>query len=96
MSRRNHDPVVRNEQISKDVAYAEAAAIRRGDRDNQLPDYDVLTGWLQRVPLTWLPDLFFRICLACIMRGVFQEGGMERMILRAKQQATDPDGSVLR
>jgi hypothetical protein len=90
MPRQNHDP------NSKDGAYVEAAAIRRGEREGQLPDYEVLTGWLQRVPLTWLPDLFFRICLACIMRGVFQEGGMDRMITRAQQQASDPDGSALR
>lgn len=96
MSRRNHDPIARNEQVSKDIAYMEAAAIRRGDHDDKLPDYEVLTGWLQRVPLTWLPDLFFRICLACIMRRVFQDGGMDRVIARAKNQASDPNSSVLR
>lgn len=81
---------------SSDGPFIEAAAIRRGERDDDLPDYDALTGWLQRVPLTWLPDLFFRVCLFCIVRGVFQEGGMDRMIERAKQTAADPNGSVLR
>lgn len=81
---------------SGDGPFAEAAAIRRGENDGDLPDYDVLTGWLQRVPITWLPDLFFRICLFCIARGVFQDGGMDRMIDRAKHEAEDPNGSALR
>jgi len=81
---------------SGDGPFARAAAIRRGEKDGELPDYDVLTGWLQRVPITWLPDLFFRICFLCIARGVFREGGMDRMIERAKQEAADPNGSALR
>jgi len=81
---------------SSDGPFIEAAAIRRGDRDDELPDYDVLTGWLQRVPMTWLPDLFYRICLFCIVRGVFQPGGIELVMERAKKAAEDPALAVLR
>lgn len=81
---------------SSDGPFIEAAAIRRGDRDDELPDYDVLTGWLQRVPSTWLPDLFYRICLFCILRGVFSPNGMESVIDRAKKAAEDPAMAALR
>ena len=33
--------------------------IRKGMHDDHLPDYEIITGWLQRVPETWLPGLFF-------------------------------------
>lgn len=76
--------------------FAEAAAIRRGERDDELPLYDVLTGWIQRAPLTWLPGLFFQICYMCIIKGVFRDGGMDATIQRARNTAADPAAAVLR
>ena len=74
-------------QRNKERREAKAQKEREQIRDDEMPEYEIITGWLQRVPMTWLPDLFFRICVLCIMRGVFQAGGMERVIERAKSHA---------
>lgn len=70
------------------MAFEEASAICRGEKDNELPDHAVLTGWLQRVPKTWLPDLFLRVAVLCIQRAVFSPGGMEAFVERAKVLAS--------
>lgn len=76
--------------------FDKAGKIRRGELDDELPDYEVLTGWIQRLPETWLPGMLFRLVVACELQQVFQEGGMERAIQRARAYARDPAQSVLR
>ena len=72
-----------------------AKAIRRGERDDALPDYEVLTGWLQRVPLTWLPALLGYVVTQCVVRNVFQPGKILPYCERAELLANDPT-SILR
>lgn len=76
--------------------FEEAAAIRRGERDDDMPDYEVLTGWIQRLPMTWLPGLLVRVAAMCVHRGVYREGGIEAAIERAKALGSDPTSEVLR
>lgn len=72
-----------------------AKAIRRGEKDDELPDYEVLTGWLQRVPVTWLPALLAYVVTQCVVRNVFQTGKMLPYCERAELLANDPT-SILR
>jgi hypothetical protein len=72
-----------------------AKAIRRGEKDGELPEYEVLTGWLQRVPITWLPALLGHVVAQCVVRNVFQSGKMLAYCERAELLASDP-ASVLR
>lgn len=71
-------------------------AIRRGDLDDEMPGFSELTGWLQRVPITWLPGLLVRTVAMCVIRGVFKDGGMERAVQRGIAIGTDPNLSALR
>ncbi len=68
--------------------FAEAKEIRRGR--GELPDYEVLTGWLGRAPQTWLPALLIRIVELCVIQKVFQDGGLEKCVARSKEQAGNP------
>lgn len=70
--------------------FALAKAIRKGEKDDELPDYEVLTGWLQRVPLSWLPALLAVIVTQCAVRKVFQSGKMIPYCERAEKLADDP------
>ena len=72
-----------------------AKAIRRGEIDDQLPDYEEMTGWFQRVPVTWLPGLLTRVVSQCVIRKVFQVGKMLPFVERAEGIANDPN-SMLR
>lgn len=82
------------EDVSVDP-FALAKAIRKGEADDQLPDYEVLTGWLQRVPVTWLPALLGYVVTHCVVRNVFQPGKMVPYCERAELLANDPT-SILR
>lgn len=78
------------------MAFEKEKQIRKGELDAELPGYEVLTGWLERVPLTWLPGLFLRLTAICVARGVFQEGGIEKVLERGKLIGSDPNQSSLR
>lgn len=72
-----------------------AKAIRRGEKDDELPDYEVLTGWLQRVPVTWLPAVLGYVVTQCVVRNVFLPGKLLAYCERAELLANDPT-SILR
>jgi hypothetical protein len=76
--------------------YARAKAIRRGEIDDEMPAYEELTGWLQRVPVTWLPALLTRVVALCVIRQVFREGGLQVYVDRGVEIGTDPNLSALR
>ena len=64
-----------------------ARQIRAGEIDAELPDYEELSGWLQRVPMTWLPGLLIDTVKQCVVRSVFKDGGLERIVAAAIKQA---------
>lgn len=76
--------------------FEKASQIRKGALDDEMPSYDELTGWMQRVPETWLPGLLMRLVSMSVIRGVFADGGLEKTVERAKQQALENPQGVLR
>lgn len=75
--------------------FERARLIRKGELDNEMPDFEELTGWLQRVPQTWLPALLAACVQQCVIQNVFQEGGMNQLVSVTATAAKDPS-SVLR
>ena len=45
--------------------------IRAGELDEQMPDYDELTGWLQRMPKTWLAGFTLQAIESATIKKVF-------------------------
>jgi hypothetical protein len=60
--------------------FERAKQIRAGELDDAMPAYEELTGWLQRVPATWLPGLLIDTVKQCVARKVFKDGGLERIV----------------
>lgn len=54
--------------------------------------YEELEQQFKQVPLTWLPGLLYTLVTVCVRQRIFQEGGLVRMVLRAKQKAEGEDG----
>jgi hypothetical protein len=75
--------------------FEKAKLIREGKLDDELPDYEELTGWLQRVPVTWLPSLLSACVHQCVVQGVFREGGLAQFVKSAEERSADPT-SILR
>jgi hypothetical protein len=75
--------------------FERAKLIREGKLDDELPDYEELTGWLQRVPQTWLPGLLAACVHQCVVQDVFKAGGLSAFVKSAEAKAQDP-ASVLR
>jgi hypothetical protein len=76
--------------------FKEAKEIRAGKLDEKMPGFEVLTGWLQRVPMTWLPSLLVRTVSHCIKRKVFKDSdALMRTVQKAADQAGD-ETSMLR
>jgi hypothetical protein len=70
--------------------FERSKAIRNGELDSEMPMYEELTGWLGRVPLTWLPGLLIRIVKECIVKNVFaNKDAMIRVVEKAAKDATD-------
>ena len=69
--------------------FERAKQIRRGELDDEMPDYSELTGWLQRVPVTWLPGLLADAVQLCAIRKVFQDGKLIPFCERAETKAGD-------
>lgn len=69
--------------------------IREGKLDNEMPGFEELTGWLHRVPMTWLPALLASCVHQCVLQGVFQEGRLVEVVKGAEERAKDPT-SILR
>ena len=72
--------------MTKD-AYERAAKIRRGEIDDEMPDYEELTGWIQRLPETMIPGMLTRVVHAAVVGNVFADGGLEYCVARAKANA---------
>lgn len=51
--------------------YQRSRDIRSGKVDGGMPSYEELTGWLQRIPETWLPSLLMRISMHCSIAKTF-------------------------
>lgn len=68
--------------------------IRDGKLDSEMPGYEELTGWFQRVPATWLPGLLSSCVRQCVKRSIFKPGGIQRIVNGAI--ATTADGDELR
>ncbi len=73
-----------------------AKQIRRGELDDDLPDCEVITGWIQRVPMTWLPGLFHAIAMQCGIRNVFRPGGMQSRLTYVEKIVAEGPNAVLR
>lgn len=70
--------------------------IRAGKLDDEMPGYEELTGWLQRIPKTWLPGLLANVTHQCVVQNIFQDGKLLPFVERAELQAKHFPESVLR
>jgi hypothetical protein len=75
--------------------FENAKLIRQGKLDHEMPDYEELAGWLQRVPKTWLPSLLSACVHACEVQQVFKAGMIVGFVKSAAKAANDPT-SILR
>ena len=57
--------------------------------EDDLPHYVQLTGWIHRVPLTWMPGLLAACIDACVANRVFieGEGGLQSFVKKAEARA---------
>lgn len=76
--------------------FERACKIRRGELDDEMPAFEELTGWFIRCPDTWLPGLLKRIVVQCVIRKVFQDGGLERVVQRSIEIGKNPSAAILR
>lgn len=76
--------------------FERAKAIRRGELDDEMPDYEELTGWMQRVPMTWLPGILAQVVTCCVAHRVFKDGGLMRFVDKARVVAADINAASLR
>lgn len=60
--------------------------IRSGKLDKELPGYEEITGWLGRVPQTWLPGLLVNAVKQCLARKVFKD---KEALLRVAENAME-------
>ena len=74
--------------------FERAAKIRKGELDDEMPDYNELTGWMQRVPITWMPGLLIRVVELCVIRAVFRD--TDSLLLTAARVAKRTPLDVLR
>ena len=66
--------------------------IRSGKLDSERPSFEELTGWLGRIPKTWLPALLLKVVDMCERQHVFVEGGLVRAVSKCVEQAKEPIG----
>lgn len=59
--------------------------IRKGIHDKEIPDYEIITGWIQRCPMTWVPGLLIDVVYRATVSGVFNKGGL----LKVAEQTID-------
>jgi hypothetical protein len=76
--------------MNSENPFARPREIHEGKRDSEMPGFSEISAWLGRVPKTWLPALLIRVVLACEHQKVFQEGGLEHVVAKAREQAKDP------
>jgi len=62
--------------------------IRSGKLDKELPGYEEITGWIGRVPMTWLPGILASVTKQCVARKVFKDNAA---LLRTVENFTKLD-----
>lgn len=82
--------------MKNDDPYAKSKAIRKGELDNELPSYEEISGWFQRVPITWLPALLSACVHQCAVKGVFQDGQLIEFAKAIEAKAKGPAAGILR
>jgi len=65
--------------------------IRSGKLDKEIPGYEEITGWLGRVPMTWLAGILNAAVKQCIARKVFKNN---ESLLRFVERSTDLDDFI--
>jgi hypothetical protein len=71
--------------------FQRAKDIRAGKLDHEMPDYDELTGWIQRVPITWLGGLLRQTVFCSVHAPFFASDEMlVKFVERAVADAHDP------
>lgn len=82
--------------MSKKAAYAEAGEIRRGERDDDLPDFEVIKAWISRCPATWMPALLRQAVVSSLAKDVAAPDGVRRIVEMAVDDFGRPGGGALR
>lgn len=81
---------------SDDNPFERARQIRRGDLDDEMPMFEELTGWVQRMPMSMLPAMLTQVIASCLHKGVFKEGKLVSFVCRMVDQWDEPGHGVLR
>lgn len=77
--------------------FEKARKIRKGELDDHIPDFEEITGWIQRVPMSWLPEILRRVVVASIDKKVFVEpNGLRDFVEIAKRKHNSPGHGILR
>lgn len=71
--------------------FERAKKIRAGELDAEMPSFEELTGWLERVPQTWLPAILSACATQCAVQKVFQPGAMVKKVGVAEARAQQTD-----
>lgn len=80
--------------LEKDVdPFEREKLIRSGKLDDQMPSYEELTGWLQRVSISFVPALMCKAIEAAAIRKVFKNHDAQ---LRVMQRALEGAGQYFR
>lgn len=53
--------------------FQRARDIRAGKLDNEMPDYEELTGWMQRCPKTWIGGLLAHVVHRAAIEPFFRD-----------------------
>lgn len=65
--------------------------IRAGELDGEIPGYEEITGWFQRVPQTWLGGILIYSVKMCVIRGFFADDeALQRVVAKAIADARNP------
>lgn len=81
---------------SENDPFERAKKIRSGELDSELPHYEELTGWIQRMPATMLPGILRQAVVASIHKKVFVDGGLLRFVERCEAEFNTPGHGALR
>lgn len=69
--------------------FERARRIRAGELDGEMPSFEELTGWLGRVPITWLPGLLAKTVEMCVLCEAFRPDKLLPFVQRAFDSAGD-------
>jgi hypothetical protein len=71
--------------------FAKAKAIRLGQRDDQIPSTEEMTGWFQRVSVEKLRHIFRKVLAACVRRKVFDGDELLEFVKFVEKKYSDPN-----